>query len=152
MSQAIQAIRTLGKIGPAAEPAIPVLVRLAEQEQSSWYVRRAVVEALQGIGVPANRALTTVLEFTQALAARQLPAQIDALKSTDPEVVQRAAEFLSSHAKMGVDTQAALPSLQNRLAEIRQDAAKYDWRWAAARSTIEMAILHITRQPAERRR
>ncbi len=143
------AIWALGKIGPAAEPAIPVLVRLAEEEQSSWHVRHAVIEALQGMGVPASGALTRVTEFSHALAARQLPAQIDALSSTDPEVVRRAADVLFG---MGVHAQAALPVLRNRLAEISQDPAKYDWRWSGARGSIDMAIQGMRRESVERQR
>jgi hypothetical protein len=144
-----EAVWALGKIGPAAAPAIPLLVRLAEHEESSWFVRRAVVEALQGIGTPASRDLVRVIEFSQALATRQLPRQLSALQSTDPEVVRSAANFLFS---MGGEAQAALPALENRLAEIRQNSAKYDYRWKSPEGSIKMAILGITQGSVKRQR
>ena len=63
------------------------------------------------------------------------------MKTTDPEVVQRPAE-LFLHGMCHICTSLA-SALQDCLAEVRQDQAKYDWRWAAPENSIEMAILVI---------
>ncbi len=142
-----EAVWALGKIGAAAEPAGPLLVRLANEERSSWYLRVAVAEALRGVGPACRDELATVLESMQALAARELPTQTEALKSADPDVVRAAADHLFS---MGAYAEAALPALRSRLAEVRQDPTKRDWRWKAPEGALEMAVLGITQASTRR--
>ena len=92
----------LGRMGPMAKPAIPVLVKVIKEGQG-WYVRRVAVWALGSIGGPDGSAIAAVTE---------------SLNDKDPMVRYNAA-----HALMAMDPQTAEPSTGDLFPNIRIEVA-----------------------------
>ncbi len=120
------AVRALGQIGPAAQPAIPQLIRLLGDHR--WSSRDAAADALAHIGGNDSRvtsALVSTLksdpdERVRARAARALgrlhstssgvvTALARALSDSDAQVQAEAAEALG---RLGPGAKAALPALK----------------------------------------
>jgi len=124
-------LQTLGKIGPAAAPAIPVLVETyntAPNEQE----RGSAMIALGGIGPSAREALPTILKatkdphwFVRGLALEALikikiepdvviPPLISALRDKQSAVQKIAAISLG---QLGPSAKVAVPALEAAIAD-----------------------------------
>jgi HEAT repeat protein len=124
-------LQTLGKIGPAAAPAIPVLVETYNTAPNE-HERGSAMIALGGIGPSAREALPTILMatkdshwFVRGLALEALikikiepdvviPPLISALRDKEGAVQKIAAISLG---QLGRSAKAAVPALEAALAD-----------------------------------
>jgi HEAT repeat protein len=124
-------LQTLGQIGPAAEPAIPMLVE-TYNTATNEHERGSAIIALGGIGPSARVALPTILKatkdpqwFPRGLALEALikikvepdvviPPLISALRDKQG-AVQRIAVI--SLGQLGPSAKAAVPALEAAIAD-----------------------------------
>jgi HEAT repeat protein len=124
-------LQTLGRIGPAAEPAIPVLVE-TYNTASNEHERGSAMIALGGIGPSARVALPTITGatkdphwFVRGLALEALikikvepdliiPLLISALQEKQGAVQRMAAVSLG---QLGPSAKAAVPALEAAVAD-----------------------------------
>jgi HEAT repeat protein len=124
-------LQTLGKIGPAAAPAIPVLVE-TYNTAANEHERGSAMIALGGIGPSASVSLPTVLKatsdphwFVRGLALEALikikvepdvviPLLISALRDEQGAVQRIAANCLG---QLGPQAKAAVPALEAAIAD-----------------------------------
>ena len=99
---------TLGEIGPEAEEAVPILIKLLQDQDAEGFVRANAATALGKIGEGASKAV---------------PALINALEDQDEWVRASAAMALG---EIGESASKAVPALVNAL----QDQDKYVRRYA----------------------
>jgi HEAT repeat protein len=119
-------LQTLGRIGPDAAPAVPVLVE-TYNSSTEEHVRGSAMIALGGIGPRAHDALPTVLEATKSSEFFVRANALEALTkiTVDPDVVvpplvaalkdkqwwtQKTAATLLG--KLGPAAKAAIPALE----------------------------------------
>jgi HEAT repeat protein len=132
----------LGRIGPAAAPAVPALAELAEKDPAA-NVRKAATVALGGVGgddpavtraliAPLNDADLDVrnaafdsLHGFGPKAKAAVPALIGLLKDSDARIRQQAAEGLE---QIGPDAREAIPALREALKDpvngVRREAGE----------------------------
>jgi HEAT repeat protein len=137
-------LQTLGRIGPEAAPAIPVLVETYDTAKNE-HERASAMMALGGIGPGAQVALPTILKATKdpfwgvrGMALESLikikadpdvviPLLISALRDKQGWVQKTAAEGLG---QLGPRARAAVPALEAAIAD------SSFWQPAAAKSAL----------------
>jgi HEAT repeat protein len=128
LSQRADAATALGRIGPDAAPAVPLLVKALGDP--AWKLKAAAIDAVRGIGPAAAEAVVAIVPIMKeggpdirADAARALqalgpaakeavPVLIDALADNTPFVRRESAIALG---RIGPDARAALPALGKML-------------------------------------
>jgi len=121
-----KAVNGLGRIGPAAASAAPIVLKAGRE--GDGYIRRSALEALQAMGAGAVPYLARALDDPD-LALRALAAEALArIKSDDPRIATGLAGLLghpearvaaaAALAKRGRDAKRTLPILRAALLDM----------------------------------
>jgi len=116
-SEALQAAKEIGDIGPTAKDAIPALVMILNNEHDSWSVHYHLTQ---------TEAARTVAKIGPPAAADAIPALINCLDHLKPGVREAAVIALRDtgpEVKMAVPTIADLVA-KDKVAVVRMEAAK----------------------------
>jgi HEAT repeat protein len=109
-----QVIQSLGALGPSAQPAVPMLVRILRNNEEHSDNRQAAAEVLKQIGPAAKEAVAPLIEHLKD-------------KNATPQSRCDAAAVLGS---LGPAAKSAVPALQQVVndnfdrSDVRSDAAK----------------------------
>jgi len=136
---------TLGQIGPAAEPAVPALIEIANEKRLRWSTRSYTVQALGQIGPAASNAVPALVgclkDNRQQLRREYIRMGVGAEHGDAADLSLRGNTALAL-ARIGMPEARAIPGLKlllgstNRSARIRATVAL--WRMDPCPSNVDL--------------